>query len=178
MTITELRVELRKSKKENVTLVENQPKRKLKNIPIEVSKFDKEIMILGRQYSIMTCPWVDISVFQQSGRPNIDPLSPDRYKTTVSRRDGNIAEMYDLVLKKLHKLMENHSHFGDLVSAAILMFLTRSLTRPNSSKRTRMPCDLQLLIRYEKRRLPYLALQIVYSHLRPIEPTSKSCRIL
>ena len=122
--ISDLRGELRKSKKENVVLSENQPKRKLKNVPPQVSKHDREIMKLGRQYSIMINPWVDLSLFRQQGRPNVDPLSADRYKNTVSQRDASIAELYDFVPKKLHKLMENHSHLVSEQAAVIIHMLT------------------------------------------------------
>ena len=114
--LLEMKIELQKTKKENVTLSENQPRRRLKGIPKEISLHDKTIKDLGRQYAIMVSPWIDNACFGHSGRPQVDPLSADCYKTKLSQHEASIAELYDFVPSNLHGIMEKHSHFADLVS--------------------------------------------------------------
>ena len=100
-------------------LDDRQPRRR-KGIPKEITEHDKIIKDLGRQYAVMICPWIDPTHFGHKGRPAADPTSPDRFKTKLSQYEASIAELYDFVPHRLHALMENHSHFGDLVSYIIL----------------------------------------------------------
>ena len=104
----------------SAALQENQPRRRKKGVPIEITEHDKKIKDLGRQYAIVICPWVDLSHFGHKGRPVADPSSPDRFKTKLSQHEACIAELYDFVPESLHALMEKHSHFGDLVSPWII----------------------------------------------------------
>ena len=113
----ELKVELWKARKENITLVENQPKCWLKAVPKGISLHDKVIKDLGRQYAIMVSPWVDNAGFGHDGHPDVDLLSPDCFKDKLTQHQANIAELYDFILKELHGLMEKHSCFADLVSS-------------------------------------------------------------
>ena len=64
----------------------------------------------------MISPWVEMTAVGQKGHPNVDPWDPNCYQNKVIKRDAALAELYDFVPKKLHKLMENHTHFADLVS--------------------------------------------------------------
>ena len=110
-----MKVELKKARKENISLAENQPRRRLKTVPKEVSSHDKAIKDLGRAYAIMYSPWVANASFGHKGRPNVNPLDPGRFKDKLSQHQANIAELYDFIPKHLHGLMEKHSHFADLV---------------------------------------------------------------
>ena len=101
-----MRVELKKTRKENVTLAENQPRRRLKTVPKEVSLHDKTIKDLGRQYAIMISPWVDNASFGHKNRPDVDPTDPDCFKDKMCQYEASIAELFDFVPKNLQENVE------------------------------------------------------------------------
>ena len=112
--------------------------------PSNISDSNAEIAKYGRKYSLMVCPWIDAGVFVGlEGRPDIDPLSEERYTNKESDLAGIIAELYDFVPERLHGLMEGHSRFGSNVSNPFIL----SSPQPNKfmyivpPKPTRRPIE-------------------------------------
>ena len=92
------------------------------DLPSNIVQFDGDISKYGRKYSLMICPWIDTNVFQNlSGRPDIDPLSEDRFSDNVTMLAGTVAELYDFIPANLHNIMENHSHFMTIASVLLLI---------------------------------------------------------
>ena len=93
------------------------------NAVSSIKMHDSEIAKYGRKYSIMICPWIDVSVFDGLiSRPDVDPLSEDRYASKLTMLSGTVAELYDFVPSRLHDYMENHSRFASLVSRFFYLF--------------------------------------------------------
>ena len=137
-----MKVQLQAALRRTKALGDKQPRRR-KGIPKEITAHDKTIKDLGRQYAVMICPWIDPAFFGHKGRPIADPSSPDRFITKLSQHEASIAELYDFVPQRLHALMENHSHFGDLVSGFIILpFIVQNFS---SFDLTPEPCDQRQL---------------------------------
>ena len=82
---------------------------------------DAEVARMGREYSLMICPWMENTVFNNlNGRPNVDLTSDDRYTDKTAIRNGTIAELYDFVPATLHEAMESEKHFATIVCASDL----------------------------------------------------------
>ena len=66
---------------------------------------------------------MDNASFGHKGRPNVNPLDPNRFKDKLGQHRANIAELYDFVPEHLHYLMEGYSYFADLVRLAFFIYL-------------------------------------------------------
>ena len=74
-----------------------------------IKKHDSDIAKYGQKFSIMICPWIDVSVFDGlNGHPDVDPNTEDRYANKITMLSGMVAELYNFVPTRLHDYMENH----------------------------------------------------------------------
>jgi hypothetical protein len=68
----------------------------------------------------MVEPWIENNLFEKPC-PDVDPYSPARYVSDLSKQQGRIAELYLFVPPTLHSIMNKHSYFSDMVSVGELI---------------------------------------------------------
>jgi hypothetical protein len=95
------------------------PKRRRKHAQ-ESTEFDEEIAKLGRMFAVMYEPWVEDGLFQQP-RPEKSSNDPERFKSEKAKEEGIIAELYEAVPEKLHRMLEDQSHFKTVVCLPVLL---------------------------------------------------------
>ena len=118
--------------------------RQSQTVPDAVASEDLEIAKLGRKYSLMICPWIATTVFQDlNGRPNCDPTSSTRFANEDSMLEGTWAELYDFLPTKLHLIMEQHSHFMNVVRTFVPIILSISKLRLSSVVQREPPDQMQ-----------------------------------
>lgn len=119
---------MRKLQVKNATLQANQPKRRVKNdVPKQMVPYETEISMLGRKYSHMVEPWITTAALFDRPRPTLAADSVHRYDSELSIQHGLIAEIYDFIPEKLHRIMANHSYFGTLVSCSLCHLNCRAI---------------------------------------------------
>lgn len=88
------------------------------DVPEEIAQHGEQFALLGRKYCVMVEPWID-NIFEKPC-PDIDPFSEERFLSDASKLQGRIAELYDFVPQKFHRIMNNHSFFHDTVGFYML----------------------------------------------------------
>ena len=101
-----LAVDLSKKRRSSKTMVP---------VPEEFVKHIPKIELLGRKFWVMGEPWVDQDCFGVPCPIDITPISPQRYATDLSTKQGVIAELYAFVPEKFHKMMEEAPVFQERV---------------------------------------------------------------
>lgn len=66
-------------------------------------------------YSLLHAPWIR-NVSLGRPRPPINPNSLERFQSAESRADGIVAEVMDLIPRRLHESLVQHSEIQSLVS--------------------------------------------------------------
>lgn len=94
------------------------PKRRCKHAQ-ESTEFDEEIAKLGHMFAVMNEPWVDDGLFQQLC-PDKSSEHQERFKSNKAREEGIIAELYDVVPEKLHRMLEDQNHFKTVVGPLLV----------------------------------------------------------
>ena len=87
----------------------------------EYTEFDKEIAKLRHMFVVMYKPWVEHGLFQQ---PHLDKSlkDPGKFKSEKAKEEGIIAELYEAVPEKLHKMLVDQSHFATIVGLQVFLY--------------------------------------------------------
>ena len=81
---------------------------------------EKEIGYAGARFCFAYEPWVERSTLEIEPSINLDPLSPDRYKTSRTAEHAVVAEVYASITPELQAALKNESRrqsFIDIVSS-------------------------------------------------------------
>lgn len=116
------RQEIRKLKLEVATLRREIPKQskkggKSKQIPAVTDKDDR-IALYARKFGVMNEIFVPAEVFLVPD-PDFDAMDHHRYSTPENTLRGVTAELFEEIPKDLHPMMQEHTHFRDLVSISL-----------------------------------------------------------
>ncbi|KAG1759921.1 hypothetical protein EDD22DRAFT_848876 [Suillus occidentalis] len=85
----------------------------------KTSALDSQITHAGKKYAMFHYFWVMNGLFPTTPKPNIDLCSDTCWASPEAKLNGTMAELYQCVLKSLHKLMKTYSQFRPLFCAAI-----------------------------------------------------------
>lgn len=125
--MSQLRKSLKELKVENSTLLVTTTKKarcsKAGPVPDKLLKHTKEVETLGRMFSVMGAPWMDSSSFKVPFPVNLPPYEPQRYATEAARQQGIVAELFYLVPKGFHNMMQETAWFSETVSSCSVMEL-------------------------------------------------------
>ncbi len=77
----------------SATLAKGQ--KKVLDVPIATQAHEAEIAKYARKFIIVT-PLVEFSIIHKTGRPAIDPRSPQRFASMAAFKLGTIAEIFDI----------------------------------------------------------------------------------
>ncbi|PSR75423.1 hypothetical protein PHLCEN_2v9128 [Hermanssonia centrifuga] len=70
-------------------------RKKVLDVPIATQAHEAEIAKYARKFIIVT-PLVEFSIIHKTGRPSIDPRSPQRFASMAAFKLGTIAEIFDI----------------------------------------------------------------------------------
>lgn len=72
-------------------------------------------------FAVMYEPWIKDGLFQQ---PRLDKSSEDseRFMSDKTKEEGIIAELYEVVPEKLHRMLVDQSHFTTVVRLLFLHY--------------------------------------------------------
>ena len=94
------------------------------SVPRAIADDVGEITLLGKKYSVMVAPWIDIKYFDHAC-PDLDYSNAYvRYANAESRDQGIIAELFDFVPEHLRTALHKVPKFADIAS---LSFYLKSL---------------------------------------------------
>jgi hypothetical protein len=72
-------------------------------------------------FAVMYDPWVKDGLFQQTC-PDKSSRDPGRFNSVKAKEEGIIAELYEAVPEKLHKMLADQSHFATVVGLPVFLY--------------------------------------------------------
>jgi hypothetical protein len=70
--------------------------------------------MLGRRFQLVVAPWIDTQILSDP-IPSTQPFDVARYRSSSSKWEGLLAEIYKLVPVQLHVHMRESTQFATLV---------------------------------------------------------------
>ncbi|KIJ59111.1 hypothetical protein HYDPIDRAFT_33508 [Hydnomerulius pinastri MD-312] len=111
---TDTRAELRETKKKLFELSSAVSTKKRGGSANPLSTLDRNIVCKAKKWVLFYHFWLPDGVFSTTRKPGIDPCSPSHFDSPENRRDGAIAELYQMVPNKMHGSMETYSQFNSI----------------------------------------------------------------